>query len=142
MSFSASPYISFPGNAADAFTYYSKLFGGELSLTTYGDMPEMAGMPFTPPPAAVAHAVLTAPGLTLSGGDGIGENLPSLSSDVYSFVLTIDTEDEARALIDRVVSGGGEIAMPFERAPWGEFYGQVTDRFGILWAFNVPGEQG
>lgn len=24
-------------------------------------------------------------------------------------------------------------AMPFEQAPWGDRYGQVKDRFGVLW---------
>ena len=27
--------------------------------------------------------------------------------------------------------------MPFDKAPWGDFYGQVTDRYGITWMFDV-----
>ena len=140
MALNNSPYIAFPGNASEAFAYYAELFSGELSVMMYSDMPNMEGMPFTPPPDAVAHVVLTAPGLTLSGGDAIGENLPSPSSEVYSMLLTTDAEDEARAFIDKVVSGGGEVAMPFEKAPWGDTYGQVKDRFGVLWHLNVPGK--
>lgn len=29
--------------------------------------------------------------------------------------------------------------MPFEKAPWGGHYGQVKDKFGVLWAFSVEG---
>lgn len=142
MALSSSTYISFPGNAAEAFPYYSDLFGGELDIQTYDAMPSLEGFPFTPPPGAVAHATMTAPGITLSGGDGMGDDLPTLSSAVYSFLLVFDTEDEARGFITRVAESGGQIGMPFERAPWGEMYGQVTDRFGIRWDVNVPGDQG
>ena len=44
---------------------------------------------------------------------------------------------EAEELIGRFTAAGGEVSMPFEKAPWGDHYGQVTDRFGVLWAFNA-----
>ena len=44
--------------------------------------------------------------------------------------------DELR-LIERLAADGGEIHMPFELAPWGEHYGQVIDKYGLLWHFNV-----
>ena len=139
MAMTSSPYLSFPGNAAEAFPYYQELFGGELELMTYDSMPSMEGMPFTPPPGAVAHGVMTAPGITLAGGDNMGDDLPGLANDVYSFLLVFDTEGEARGFIDKVTDGGGEVAMPFETAPWGDLYGQVKDKFGIRWDINVPG---
>src|SRR5690606_24819598 len=131
MAMQYSPYISFPGNAAEAFPYYHELFGGALDVMTYDAFPSTEGFPFTPPTEAVSHATLTAPGITLTGGDGMGDNLPQLANDVYSFMLEFGTEDEARAFIDKVAGGGGEIAMPFEVAPWGDTYGQVRDKFGI-----------
>lgn len=142
MSMKSSPYISFPGNAAEAFPYYHDLFGGQLDLMTYDSFPSMEGFPFTPPPGSIAHGTLDAPGITLTGGDNMGEHLPQLASDVYSFLLGFDTEDEARAFIRKVSDGGGEIAMPFELAPWGDTYGQVRDRFGIRWDIVVPGAGG
>lgn len=142
MAVSSSTYISFPGNAAEAFPYYADLFGGSLELMTYDQFPSMEGFPFTPPPGAVAHATMAAPGITLSGGDGMGDHLPSLHSDVYSFLLAFDSTGEAENFIGRVTETGGEIAMPFEQAPWGEMYGQVKDRFGIRWDVNVAGAPG
>lgn len=141
MSLTSSPYLSFPGNAAEAFPFYADLFGGELDLMTYDALPSLEGFPFTPPPGAIAHGTMTSPGFTLAGGDGMGENLPRLTSDVYSFLLTFSAEDEARGFIEKVLDGDGETAMPFERAPWGDMYGQVKDRFGIRWDVNVPGTQ-
>ncbi len=138
MSLSSSIYISFPGNAAEAFPYYRELFGGELDLQTYGDA-DLDGLPFTPPPDAVAHAQLRAEGIAISGGDAMGGQLPPLRSDVYSFLLAVDSVEEGSAFIEKVTSTGGEIAMPFEVAPWGDTYGQVVDRFGVKWAVVAPG---
>lgn len=137
-----SPYISFPGNAAEAFAYYAEIFGGELEISTYDDFPAME-MPFTPPPGAVAHAQLHGGLVTLAGGDGMameeGQVLPGLESEVYSYLIGLDTVEEARALIETMTSSGAEVAMPFELAPWGDHYGQVKDRYGVLWALVVGG---
>lgn len=36
---SASPYLNFPGNTEEAFTYYKSVFGGEFtSVTRFRDM--------------------------------------------------------------------------------------------------------
>ncbi|WP_193103802.1 VOC family protein [Brachybacterium sp. FME24] len=139
-----SPYISFPGNAAEAFEYYREVFGGELDLMKYEDFPDLSGFPFTPPPGSVAHAQLDGGLVTLAGGDAIappGDELPPLGSDVYSFLVGLDTVDAATALIEKLTSTGSEVAMPFELAPWGDHYGQVKDRFEVLWALVVPGQQ-
>ncbi|GAA4811991.1 VOC family protein [Tomitella cavernea] len=137
MSVTSSTYISFPGNAAEAFVYYQDLLGGELELLTYGSA-DLDGLPFTPPPEAVAHAKLTADAIAISGGDAMSSDRPPLRSDVYSFLLEIDSADEGRAFIERVTSTGGEVAMPFEVAPWGDLYGQVVDKFGVKWAVVAP----
>lgn len=130
------PYISFPGNAAEVFRFYHGIFGGELEVTTYGEMP-MEGLPFDPPADAVAHATLNSGTVSLAGGDAMGPDSPGLASDVYSFMLQFDSVAEAEEIIGRFTAAGGEVSMPFGKAPWGDHYGQVTDRFGVLWAFNA-----
>jgi len=137
-----SPYISFPGNGQEVLTHWHELFGGDLDLMTYDQIPDLSGFLFTPPKGAVSHATLTGGLFTVSGGDAIGgpgDELPPLGSDVYSFLLALDTVEEAKALIGKIVEGGGQIAMPFELAPWGDHYGQVKDRFGVMFAFVVMG---
>ena len=52
MALTSSPYLSFPGNASEAFPYYQELFGGELDMQTYDAMPSLEGFPFNPPPGA------------------------------------------------------------------------------------------
>ena len=139
-----SAYISFPGNAKEAFEHYQEMFGGELDIMSYDQFGDLSGFPFAPPPGTIAHAQLHGGLVTLAGGDGMapeGQELPPLGSEVYSFLIGLDTVDEAHALIEKVTSNGGKLAMPFELAPWGDHYGQVTDRFGVMWALVVGGEQ-
>lgn len=54
----------------------------------------------------------------------------------YSLLYTTDTPEEAREYIQRLLDGGGAVGMPFETAPWGGWYGQVFDKFGVMWAFS------
>lgn len=140
MSIRFFSYISFPGNAAEAMSYYAEIFGGTAQIMKYGDNP-MEGMPFTPPADAVAHAQLEGP-VPLAGGDSMAENPDPLDIHNYSFLLFFDSVDEAQGTIEKFTSTGGKVEMPFERAPWGDHYGQIVDKFGVLWALNVPGQQG
>ena len=139
-----SPYISFPGNAAEAFEYYQQIFGGELNVMTYDDFGDTSGFPFQPPPGAVAHAQLHGGLVTLAGGDGMAapnQDLSGLQSEVYSFLIGLDTQEAAHELIEAVTSSDGHVGMPFELAPWGDHYGQVIDKFGVMWALVVAGQR-
>lgn len=129
-------YIAFLGNAKEAFEHYHEVFGGDLQLLTYGDVP-MPGMPFEPDPEAVAHATLTMPGGTIAGGDAEPGGEYAVRDTVYSLLYTLDDADEARALIDKLVDAGGTVNMSFDKSPWGSYYGQVFDKFGVMWAFDV-----
>lgn len=134
-----STYIAFQGNAKEAFTHYQEVFGGDLTLITYADMPQMEGMPFEPDPNAVAHAQLDLPGGTITGSDGMPGEDYVVKGSIYSLMYELDDVAKAQELIDALVAAGGEINMPFEKAPWGDTYGQVFDKFGVMWAFDVPG---
>ena len=133
-----STYIAYPGTTREAFEHYRDVFGGELSIVKYGDMPPMEGMPFEPDPDAVAHATLTMPGGTLTGGDQMPGETYAVTDTIYSLLYSVDDVDEARGLIQQLLDGGGSLNMPFELAPWGTYYGQVFDRFGIMWSFDAP----
>jgi PhnB protein len=32
--------------------------------------------------------------------------------------------------------------MPLNKAPWGDTFGMLTDRFGITWLVNISGAAG
>src|SRR5690606_12262818 len=62
-----NPYISFTGNAREAMEFYRSVFGGRLTIDTFGE----AGMGDDPTTAPqVLHAMLvTDEGLTLMASD-------------------------------------------------------------------------
>ncbi len=130
-------YIALPGTTGEAMEHWHAVFGGELQILRYGDMPPMPDMPIEPDPKAVAHAMLVLPAGIITGGDSMdpGTDYP-VRGTAYSLMYETDTPDEAREFIQRFLDGGGEIGMPFEPAPWGGWYGQVFDRFGVMWAFS------
>lgn len=140
MTHSLATYISLPGTMAEAMQHWHDVFGGELEILRYGDMP-MPDMPFEPDPNAVAHATLTLAAGVIAGGDSMEPEVDYPVRDTaYSMLYETDTPDEARALIQRILDGDGAVNMPFERAPWGDWYGQVFDRFGVMWAFSCASE--
>lgn len=133
---SSTPYISFPGNARTALEFYRDVFGGTLDLVTYEDIP-MEDMPITPPPGAVAHAQLHGGLVTLAGADDLGEEPQPLEGSAYSMMLMPETVEQGRELFEKLLAAGGKLDMPFELAPWGDHFGQVTDQFGVRWQVDV-----
>lgn len=137
MAQSLATYIALPGTMAEAMEHWHDVFGGELEILRYGDMPPMPDMPFEPDPKLVAHSTLTLPGGVIAGGDAMdSENDYPVRGTAYSLLYTTDTADESRALIEKLLAGGGSVGMPFEKAPWGDWYGQVFDRYGVMWSFS------
>lgn len=43
---------------------------------------------------------------------------------------------------NRAIAAGCTQKLPFEVAPWGDRYGQMTDPFGVTWAFSQPAAGG
>ncbi|PZR51515.1 VOC family protein [Xylanimonas oleitrophica] len=131
-----NPYLSFKDQARAALEHYQAVLGGELDITAYGDMPMG-----TPEDEAhlVMHGQLETPdGLTLMAADtgSMTEHVPATSGVTVALTGGVDDFDRVRAAYERLLEGATDV-MPFEKAPWGDHYGQLTDRFGISWMFDV-----
>ncbi len=51
----------------------------------------------------------------------------------------INLEPDTRADTDRLfaaLSEGGTVQMPLQQMFWGDYFGSLTDRFGICWMVN------
>ena len=137
MTETLATYIALPGTTAEAFEHWHAVLGGKVMILRYGDVPMSEEMPFEPDPQAVAHATLTTPAGIIAGGDAMGPEDYPVRGSAYSLLYTADTVERAREIIDAFVAGGGNVGMPFEKVPWGDWYGQVFDRFGVMWSLNV-----
>ena len=138
MATTLNPYIQFQDNAREAMEFYKDVFGGELTMSTFG---EFGGGDREHQASAdgIMHAQLVAPGgLTLMASDTPPGMAFSAGSQV-SISLSGDG-DELRGYWDRL-SDGGMVSVPLEKQMWGDEFGMCHDRFGIAWMVNIAGEQ-
>lgn len=135
MTVQLNPYLHFIDDARQAMEHYRSVFGGELTISTFGE----SGM--TDDPAQldkVMHALLdTGSGLVLMASD-TPPGMDVQEGSRISVSLSGDDEATLRGYWDGL-SAGGTVALPLERAPWGDTFGMCTDRFGIEWMVNIAG---
>ncbi len=135
-----NPYLSFKSQAREALEFYQSVLGGELNISPYSSVPEVTAMLGDPSEAElVMHGQLDAPGgLTLMASD-TGSAMPYVaptSGMTVSLTGGPADLDYIRAAYTGLAEGG-TAALPFELAPWGDYYGQLTDKYGISWNFDV-----
>jgi PhnB protein len=136
MSAILNPYLSFQGTAAEALTFYRDVFGGDLQIMRFGDMPDMPGNDPSLHEQVMHGQVNGENGVTLMASD-----LPPSMGEARNGTVSLSGDDDEllRSWWTKL-SDGGEVAMPLAQAPWGDHYGQLTDRFGISWLVDIsPG---
>jgi len=120
-------YVSFPGTARDALTFYAETFGGDLSLHTYQDFGRDDG-----DPGMIAHGVLTGV-VSLAGSDAAaGEESMSIKGVMLSLLGTAEPA-VLHEWFDKLAADGGTVVDPLAPKPWGASDGQVRDRHGLHW---------
>ena len=132
-----NPYVSFDGNARQAMEFYQSVFGGNLTLSTFGEF----GMDDPGQADKIMHGMLeTAAGFTLMGADTPpdGEHKPGNNIAVS---LSGDDGDELRGYWKQL-SESGAVSVPLEKQMWGDEFGMCDDRFGITWMVNIAQPQG
>ena len=132
-----NPYVSFRDNAREALEFYKDVFGGNLSINTFGEY----GDPNAPGANNVMHGQLeTDRGFTLMGSDtppGMDFN----PGNNITISLSGDDEQELRSYWEKLTEGA-DVTMPLEKQMWGDVYGQCTDKFGVQWMVDIGQQQG
>ncbi len=134
MTSKLNPYLSFRDNARQAMEFYRSVFGGELTVQTFGEN----GVPDEAEKDKVMHAQLEAPnGFVLMASDTPG-NMEYRPGNNVSLSLSGGASDEGdlHGFWDKL-SDGATVTIPLEKAPWGDTFGMLTDRFGTRWMVNV-----
>ena len=130
-----NPYISFKGNAREAMEFYKTVFGGKLDLSTFaeGGMTDHQAVP-----EQIMHAMLVADnGITLMGAD-TPDGMEYKEGSRISISLSGDNEEELTGYFNKLAEGG-TVAQPLTKAPWGDIFGMVSDKYGIFWMVNIAG---
>jgi PhnB protein len=133
-----NPYISFKDNARQAMEFYRDVFGGDLSLMTFGDMGTPADAPESD---KVMHGMLeTDNGFTLMGAD-TPPGMEFNPGNNMAVSLSGDDDLQLRAYWD-MLSGNGTVTVPLEKQMWGDTFGMCMDQFGVPWMVNIAQAQG
>jgi PhnB protein len=140
-----STYLNFSRNTEEAFNFYKSVFGTEFDggIQRMSDVPPQEGQP----PLAeedknlVMHVALP----ILAGHVLMGTDAPESmnfkvrpGNNVY-----INLEPDTRAETDelfKALSEGGKVEMPLQEMFWGDYFGSLTDKFGVQWMFNCAGK--
>jgi PhnB protein len=132
-----NPYISFKDNSRAAMEFYKTVFGGTLTMNTFK---EFHASQDPSEDDKIMHAMLEADnGITFMASD-TPSGMEYRPGSNMSMSLSGDNEAELRSYWEKL-SAGGTVTMPLEKAPWGDTFGMVTDKFGVQWMVNITGQR-
>jgi PhnB protein len=131
-----NPYINFVDSAREALQFYEQVFGGNLTLTTFGEF----GAPDAPEADKIMHGQLTTDkGFTLMAAD-TPPGMPLHAGDNVTISLSGDDTEELHGYWS-ALSEGATITIALEKQMWGDEFGMLIDRFGIPWLVNIGESQ-
>ncbi len=128
-----NPYISFKDNARQAMEFYKTVFGGKLEMRTFK---EYHASQNPREDDNIMHSVLEADNGIIFMASDTPSGMEHRAGASISMSLTGDNEAELKAYFNKL-SAGGTVRMPLEKAPWGDTFGMLTDKFGVEWLVNI-----
>lgn len=125
-----SNYLFFTTSCEQALQFYTECgLGRVVDMLRIGDnnMPvrteSMRGK--------VMHAKFEGPGVLFFASDN-DDAEPMRGS---AMILQLDDRSQTETLFTHL-SKGGNITTPLAVQPWGDYFGKLTDAFGVQWMFN------
>jgi PhnB protein len=131
-------YLNFDGNAEEAFNFYKSVFGGEFSsVVRFKDFP-MEGVEIPKQDEdKMMHIALPIGDNILMASDALESQGQQLVQGNNNYVMVNpDSKEEA----DRIFNGlsqGADIEMPIADQPWGDYFGSLKDKFGVMWMVDT-----
>jgi PhnB protein len=148
MSITTTTHLNFRGDARSALEFYQSVFGGSLTIATYGDF----GMPAEIPGAenvvfgqvesdhgfrVMAYDI---PGQMGGSVDAAGsthrEDGTTVTDQPFFVSVRGETLDEVEGYW-AALSVGATIVEPLAASAWSPGFGMLTDRFGVTWILDV-----
>jgi PhnB protein len=118
--------------------FYQGVFGGKLNMSTFAEFhasedPVEANK--------IMHSTLEAENGLMFMASDILNKMEYRPGNTMSISLSGTNEAELRGYWNKL-SDGAKINNPLEKAPWGDIFGMLTDKFGVDWLVNVVAQQG
>jgi PhnB protein len=133
MSSQLNPYLNFNGNARQALEFYAGVFGGDLSLNTFGSFGNSG-----PDADRIMHGMLqTDAGYSIMGAD-VTSDMSYAAPAGFTVSLSGDADSAAdlRGYFEQLAASGS-VTMPLEKQVWGDEFGMCVDGFGVPWLVNI-----
>lgn len=136
MTSQLNPYLHFNGNARQAMEFYASVFGGKLTLTTFGELGGASG----PDADRIMHAQLESDaGYTIMGAD-VASGMQYQQPAGFAVSLSGDDADAMNGYWEKL-SGSGAVTMPMAKQVWGDQFGMCVDGYGVPWMVNISSGQ-
>jgi len=142
---SVSTYLIFSRQTFPAFEFYKSVFGTEyISIMRHGDVPQPEGQPGAD--EADKNLIINVQLPILGGHILMGSDLPEgmgitlTAGNNIQICLQPDTRSDADILF-AALTDGGTVKTPMQDMFWGDYYGELVDKFGILWLINTSSKE-
>ncbi len=136
MKTALNPYLNFNGNSREAMEFYKAIFGGELTISTFGE----SGMNDEKYKDQTMHAHLHTDEMEIMASDTGHMGEVKFGDNVHLSIVGSDVEKLTEYF--NKLAEGGKVDMPLEKQMWGDIFGMLTDKYGVHWMVNISqGEQ-
>jgi PhnB protein len=117
--------------------FYKSVFGGKLDTTTFKE----GGVPNdSTDENNLMHAMLEAEnGIVIMSAD-TPKHMEYNPGDTIGMSLSGDDSETLKGYWDKL-SVGATIEQPLQKAPWGDTFGMLRDKYGIEWMVNITPAQ-
>ena len=125
-----SNYLFFTDTCDEALSFYAACgLGSVVEVLRYG----FGGMPVKSEAlfGKVMHAKFEGPGLVFYASDN--DDAEPMRGSAH--LLAMDDVESVNRLFG-LLGAGGVVTTPLGIQPWGDYYGKLTDRFGVQWMLN------
>lgn len=127
------PYLNFEGNCEEALNFYKNIFGGRVEIQSRYDNPQMKAPEEYK--NKVLHGRLYFDDLAIYASDIFpGKHAAKNSGDVQ-LSLDVDNPETGKKIFDQLAAEG-KIGVAFEKQFWGQWHGNLVDKYGIRWMVN------
>jgi PhnB protein len=123
-------YLFFTTTCEQALAFYTRCgLGHAVEVVRYGagDMP----VPNEAMRGKIMHAKFEGPGVLFYASDN--DDAEPMRGSAH--ILMLDDKEQTTRLFERL-GAGGTITTPLGIQPWGDYYGKLTDKFGVQWMLN------
>jgi PhnB protein len=125
-----SNYLFFTTTCEQALDFYTQCgLGRVVEVLRHG----ANGMPVQNEAmrGRIMHAKFEGPGVLFYASDN--DDAEPMRGSAH--ILRTDSHDQTTQLFERL-GQGGRVTTPLGVQPWGDYFGKLTDRYGVQWMLN------